>query len=117
MFDGNVSRDASPIIRPHDREVSLETSPKNNMIQDRVNSESTNQQIQTYFRVSTCQKVMTVSVLEVYLWTFERIWVIFYHRGYAESFKLLTQSPEPDSIYFAFVTEDLQVTLLLTLSY
>ena len=36
MFFGNVSRDTSPMIV----EVSLETSPKNIMIQDMINSKT-----------------------------------------------------------------------------
>ena len=42
LFFGDVSRDASPIIRLMIGEASLETSPKNNMIQDMINSDNMN---------------------------------------------------------------------------
>ena len=40
LLFGDVSRDASPIIRPDDGRASLETSPESNMIQGMINSDN-----------------------------------------------------------------------------
>ena len=68
LFLGDVSRDASPIIRLMMGEASLETSPKrNSMIQDMINSNnmnSTESTIPNIFKELLAQKLMLCSKIK-----------------------------------------------------